>query len=492
MAEGLLSGGANRRAMLGGIDQSLMQFIPPNLRPLMGLLAEANPVVSMERAGTASQGLLSDNATPMQRVGYAGDMLSNMAGVAAPVMVAGRAGLPAAQAIQEGLLGMSQAARLPEFMADESGALRLYQGSPHDFAAERFVRMPDGSTQYIVGRPDVLPDVPTGAEVLRDFPLGRARMDKIGTGEGAQVYGHGLYFAEGEGIAKSYRDALSRGIDGTGMDIRIDGNPIGNPTVDQVRAARFGPEQAADGIKRQIEAAQRRLATASDDDELGIGISDKDMVQMDIDALSKRLGDVQGLAGRIEMAPAGRMYEVNVNANPEDFLDYDAPLSAQPEVARRMGYASPDEIAKMKAEVNQGLAKIAPDGNISALFDNPTPEFERLRRIDSEARSLTDWSNMTGSDVAFRQFQDPVHHAANVKNAVNAGIPGIRYLDAGSRGAGEGSRNYVVFDENLINIVRKYGIAGAATMLGVSQADVAQAMQQPQGLLGPMTPPRAD
>jgi hypothetical protein len=66
-----------------------------------------------------------------------------------------------------------------------------------------------------------------------------------------------------------------------------------------------------------------------------------------------------------------------------------------------------------------------------------------------------------------------------------AGIPGIRYLDAGSRGAGDGTRNFVIFDENLIDIVRKYGIAGAAAMLGASQADVAQAMQQqrPQGLL---------
>ena len=33
--------------------------------------------------------------------------------------------------------------------------------------------------------------------------------DNIGTGEGAQAYGHGLYFAEREGTAKTYRDALS-------------------------------------------------------------------------------------------------------------------------------------------------------------------------------------------------------------------------------------------------------------------------------------------
>ena len=35
---------------------------------------------------------------------------------------------------------------------------------------------------------------------------------------------------------------------------------------------------------------------------------------------------------------------------------------------------------------------------------------------------------------------------------------------------------YVVFDENLIEIVRKYGVAGAAMMLGVTAADIEDAM----------------
>lgn len=43
-----------------------------------------------------------------------------------------------------------------------------------------------------------------------------------------------------------------------------------------------------------------------------------------------------------------------------------------------------------------------------------------------------------------------------------AGIPGIKYLDQGSRAAGDGSRNYVVFNDKLINIVRKYAAAGIA------------------------------
>lgn len=57
-----------------------------------------------------------------------------------------------------------------------------------------------------------------------------------------------------------------------------------------------------------------------------------------------------------------------------------------------------------------------------------------------------------------------------------AGIPGIRYLDAGSRSAGDGSRNTVVFDDRLIEILRRYGLAGA-TVGGAGAA----AIQPSQG-----------
>ncbi len=52
-----------------------------------------------------------------------------------------------------------------------------------------------------------------------------------------------------------------------------------------------------------------------------------------------------------------------------------------------------------------------------------------------------------------------------------SGIPGIKYLDQGSRGAGEGSSNYVVFNDKLIDIMKKYGIAGApAGLFGLGGA----------------------
>ena len=39
----------------------------------------------------------------------------------------------------------------------------------------------------------------------------------------------------------------------------------------------------------------------------------------------------------------------------------------------------------------------------------------------------------------------------------DAGIPGIRYLDGGSRGAGQGTSNYVVFDSDLTEILKRNG-----------------------------------
>jgi len=38
----------------------------------------------------------------------------------------------------------------------------------------------------------------------------------------------------------------------------------------------------------------------------------------------------------------------------------------------------------------------------------------------------------------------------------NAGIAGIRYLDKGSRASGEGTHNYVLFNDMLVNLLRHF------------------------------------
>jgi hypothetical protein len=61
--------------------------------------------------------------------------------------------------------------------------------------------MPDGAVVY-----QHMDDaVPEGASVIKEHPLGRFDMSKIGSGEGAQAYGQGLYFAGNEKVAEGYK-----------------------------------------------------------------------------------------------------------------------------------------------------------------------------------------------------------------------------------------------------------------------------------------------
>ena len=54
------------------------------------------------------------------------------------------------------------------------------------------------------------PDLKPGDyEFVKDHPLGKFDSEKIGTGEGAQAYGHGLYFAQRKGTAESYQTKLT-------------------------------------------------------------------------------------------------------------------------------------------------------------------------------------------------------------------------------------------------------------------------------------------
>lgn len=106
-------------------------------------------------------------------------LLGEAAGMALPIVAAAKA-----PQIAQGLLQMGENMRAPTPMNAatrwQAGAI-VYHGSPHKF--DKF----DSS--------------------------------KIGTGEGSQAQGHGLYFAENKAVADEYRKALS---DGLGHTYKVD------------------------------------------------------------------------------------------------------------------------------------------------------------------------------------------------------------------------------------------------------------------------------
>jgi hypothetical protein len=326
--------------------------------------------------------------------------------------------------------------------ADEPAktGIRAYQGSPHNFAAERLVRFPDKTEQYIVGTPDVLPDVPEGAEVIQDFPLGRMRMDKIGTGEGAQAYGHGLYAAGHEPVAQEYKTALSyKNLRDKFLE-QLPQDADFSEVDDLIAQGYFNPEQT------------RFLTELRNNDWLGF-----DYPSQAITAATRgKLGnydptpELEDAASKI-----GHMYEVNINADPDTFLDWDKPLSEQSEAVKNMLArlpGAPDQSVWPYTTGNDLYEQLRVDAMGDDAFTQATPQ-----RLAARKAAAPEVTRMLGE----------------------ASIPGIKYLDAGSRGAGDGTRNYVVFDDKLISIIRKYGIAGASAMLGynlMEQLDPKQAL----------------
>lgn len=226
-------------------------------------------------------------------------------------------------------------------------------------------------------------------------------MDKIGTGEGAQAYGHGLYFAENEGVAKAYKELGSR----NNMDYRVEGGGKIPAWVAQRIEGGESPDEYIALFKGRIAEAEGKVARQE-----GQYWND----QSNLPGLQAIVQDLERLKSGAKASAPAHMYEVSINADPDDFLDWDRPLGEQsPRVKEILGAhtdLTEDDLAKLTPR------HIAP-------------------------------STTTGNQTW-----------------VERGIPGIRYKDAGSRGAEGGTNNYVLFDDKLIEIVRKYGIAGAAAL----------------------------
>lgn len=233
-------------------------------------------------------------------------------------------------------------------------------------------------------------------------PAGRFKAERIGTGEGAQAYGHGLYFAENEGVARSYRDLLSDTLHGGTARTAMPSTELNIAAMNK-EAGKLNEYKAS------------LLAELNDPSLTPI---EKRYAQTRLDAAN----EVEAM----DMTPTGKMYEVNINAEPDQFLDWDRPLSAQHPTVRQAIEGDP--------------AFVAP------LSDAPDNFMRNAVRDPSTVAALRD-----------------------------AGVVGVRYLDRSSRRVGEGTSNFVIFpgNEHLIEIVAVDGkpVASLAADLADAKHD---------------------
>jgi len=351
-------------------------------------------------------------------------------------------------------------------------------------------------------------------------------LDAIGTGEGAQAFGWGLYFASRREIAEWYRDALSepellfmgeriRSV--YTADIRDQYKSFYDGLVDgkfesfreyilaEIENAGGDVVAAAEAFDDYVEATKFIIATDYDRDanydqrelmkeqsaragavlssletenpiDLNEIADDVEFFYNNIDIVianvsqASSTSDLKYILGgfngdQLEIyresvepnltmtEPKGMLYQVDI---PEDneLLQYDKPLSKQTEFVQKALESAGFTVEDM-VEYDRNL--------LAALeFDAPIPEEvkdytgEQIYNIISSAVGrATPFGREIVSAVGLDITGDISgysndHIASLYLNTL--GIPGLRYLDRGSRRKGEGDHNYVIWDENRVTI----------------------------------------
>jgi hypothetical protein len=244
-----------------------------------------------------------------------------------------------------------------------------------------------------------LADFGTGAEramlAYHGTPHRFERFDasKIGTGEGAQAYGHGIYFAESPDVARSYQNALT--FDGFKIKMKDGSTQIAaRSTTDGFDPGAFLTKHGGN-YDEAIKDAELRLGSASIVRQL------KTWKQNSVETI--------GFGNK------GSLYTVDI---PDEMipkmLDWDKPL------------------AKQSDAVYNAFRKAYQDKHITADPNSPTGTLMLQLQQALGAKGATDYLR-------------------------ESGIPGIRYLDASSRGTGQGTSNFVVFpgEEQRVQILKR-------------------------------------
>jgi hypothetical protein len=232
---------------------------------------------------------------------------------------------------------------------------------------------------------------------------GQFDISKVGTGEGAQAYGHGMYFAENPAVAKQY--ATDRSYVGKVMA----GTPDNTPW-DALRIAQDTLNVHGDNAVEQLQKTLKANSQLKNTGQL---------------EANKQIEDAIDILKTNQLQPTGNLYKVDI---PDEYipnmLDWDKPLTQQS-----------SEVRKALAQYMDGSDTfISP---VKGSLYNPTG-----KQIYEAITKDTDAFSGKGSKIASEQLNQ-------------LGIKGIRYLDEGSRVAGKGTSNYVVFDPTDVKILEK-------------------------------------
>jgi len=267
-------------------------------------------------------------------------------------------------------------------------------------------------------------------------PLGEFDASKIGTGEGAQAYGHGLYLAAKKAVADEYAGKLSKKF------VDIEGfNPGANEkSIFDRLSARANATQYGSGSSAVWDDLQSILRHGTDAEKTA----------------AKNIENNAGfLGGKLRVSDAGSLYKVDLpDEQLATMLVWDKPLSQQPEALKTIrGLVPADMLKSFDANVKGGISGSNAYKNYIPSQSYAIRDAGATNYKPSAAKTFEDALAEVGGDTSrLRVIND--RSEAKVSEMLRAqGIPGIRYLDEGSRAGGAGTSNFVVFDPKHMNII---------------------------------------
>ena len=306
-------------------------------------------------------------------------------------------------------------ATVPARPAPPPAKIDVYHGTKHRLKPGLQVRDTKTGAEHFIESPtgERVRGIPAALEPVKEYPLGRFSMDKIGTGSGAQIFGHGLYFSKHPDIARQYRHGYG------------DTTVFGRNVYDLYNTL----EEQANALP-SVEAQPLYDRLSLMDDLLNAG--DTLEVNQSYEKGAYSPETMQWFRQNVEpgFEAPGALYHAQLQASPEQFLHYTKTLAEQPLVL-------------------ENIAPLVQKYDLANRYQfNPA--------VDTGgdlARVLEFGANVQGGP---RQKAEQV-----ARELVGAGVPGIRYRDLapGDREA----ENYVVMNPDLIEIMKRYRVGGAVT-----------------------------
>jgi hypothetical protein len=231
-------------------------------------------------------------------------------------------------------------------------------------------------------------------------------LSKVGTGEGAQAYGHGMYFAENPAVAQQYQKDISRsqlmkGGDPLALDQTIGGKPlVGFYESLQTKADRM-----------PIQKAQVEYEKLSFLEDLMQGTQFKDAIaRVDDPAVAKWAQSLEN-----SYKPAGNLYKVDIpDQQIPMMLDWDKPLNQQSDVVKK-------GLSALGITVDEKAYKAHLDDLEASL-------------LGRESKGIKEVPNPSGETI-YNKLVAKFGSAESASQELSKlGIAGIRYLDEKSRG----------------------------------------------------------